>query len=93
MLRYGFCLQSAESMTISQYLGRGSTSRGQLAITEDLTMIVSEVPYLKTADDVAAVVAGIKNLQKALASDPKIEWLYPASNQTVEDFVAAVCDI
>ncbi|GAB7347298.1 hypothetical protein MBLNU459_g3382t2 [Dothideomycetes sp. NU459] len=78
-----------QSMTISQYLGRGSTSRGRLAINKGLTVTVSEVPYLQTDDDVAAVVAGIKNLQKALSSDPKITWLYPASNQTVEDFVSA----
>lgn len=77
-------------MTISQYLGRGATSRGRLSINEGLTVTVSDPPYLKNADDLAAVVAGIKNLQKALASDQQIEWLYPASNQTVEDFVAAV---
>lgn len=80
-------------MTLSQYLGRGSTSRGRLSITSGLTMTVSDVPYLKTADDKAAVVQGIKNLQAALAHDPQIQWLYPASNQTVEDFVDAVSDL
>lgn len=79
-----------ESMVISQYLGRGSTSRGRATITSGLTMTVSDPPYLKTDEDKAAVVKGIKTLQAALAHDPQIEWLYPAADQTVEDFVDAV---
>jgi hypothetical protein len=80
-----------DTMVISQYLGRGSTSRGRITITSGLTMIVSDPPYLKTDDDKAAVIAGIKNLQSSLAHDSQITWLYPTANQTIEDFVDAVC--
>nr|ADT70774.1 cellobiose dehydrogenase [Dichomera saubinetii] len=75
------------SMTISQYLGRGSTSRGVLSITSGLTMQVSTVPYLRTDEDKAAVIQGIKNLQAALSKDPNIVFTQPPANTTVEDFV------
>ncbi|KAL0258597.1 hypothetical protein SLS55_006094 [Diplodia seriata] len=75
------------SMTISQYLGRGSTSRGVLSITSGLSMQVSTVPYLRTDEDKAAVVQGIKNLQAALSKDPSIVFTVPAANTTVEDYV------
>ena len=77
-------------MTISQYLGQGSTSKGRLTITSGLTMTVSDPPYLKTQADIDAVVQGIKNLQAALAGNSDIEVVYPSSNQTVEDFLSAV---
>ncbi|PNS21142.1 Cellobiose dehydrogenase [Sphaceloma murrayae] len=75
------------TMTISQYLGRGSTSRGRLTITPGLSMAVSDPPFLKTDEDVAAVVQGIKNLRAALAQTPGVELIYPASNLTAEQFV------
>jgi cellobiose dehydrogenase (acceptor) len=83
--------QYLDTMVISQYLGRGSTSRGRTTITNSLGMVVSEAPYLQTTEDKAAVVEGIKHLQSALSRDSRIEWLYPAANQTIEDFVDAVC--
>lgn len=78
-----------KTMTISQYLGRGATSRGRTTITAGLDMVISEVPYLQTENDVAAVATGIDNLKKALAADPAIQILYPPSNQTTEQFLAA----
>ncbi|PSK36656.1 Cellobiose dehydrogenase [Elsinoe australis] len=75
------------TMTISQYLGRGATSRGRLTITPGLTMTVSDVPYLKTDEDKAAVIQGIKNLRAALAQTPGVQLIYPSSNITVESFV------
>lgn len=81
---------ASDTMVLSQYLGRGSTSRGRITITSGLTMTVSDPPFLKTADDKAAVIEGIKHLQTALAKDSKITWLYPTTNQTIEDFVDAV---
>lgn len=75
------------SMTISQYLGRGATSRGVLSITSGLAMQVSTVPYLRDDEDKAAVIQGIKNLQAALQKDPSIVFTQPPANTSVEDFV------
>ncbi|OQO04051.1 hypothetical protein B0A48_10694 [Cryoendolithus antarcticus] len=76
------------SMTISQYLGRGKTSRGRMTINPDLSMTVSTLPYVNTAEDVAAIVQGIKNLQAVIAKNPRLTMVYPNSTTKVEDFVA-----
>ena len=77
-------------MTISQYLGHGSTSRGALSINGALNMFVSKAPYLQNAADTGVVIAGIKNLQAALAKNPQITFQVPPANQTVEDYVASL---
>lgn len=78
------------SMTISQYLGRGSTSRGALSINGALSIFVSKAPYLHTQEDVDAVVTGIKELQKAIAKIPEIVFEVPAPNVTVEAYVKSL---
>ncbi|KAI1097721.1 carbohydrate-binding module family 1 protein [Jackrogersella minutella] len=78
---------SDDAMTMSQYLGRGATSRGRMTITKALTTVVSTLPYLQDENDVQAVIQGIKNLQGALANVQNLTWTYPAPNTTVEDFV------
>ncbi|KAI0014611.1 fungal cellulose binding domain-containing protein [Xylariomycetidae sp. FL0641] len=75
------------AMTMSQYLGRGSKGRGRMTITEGLSTVVSELPYLQDEYDVEAVVKGIKNLQAALSNVEGLTWAYPSPNTTVEDFV------
>lgn len=80
----------ADSMTLSQYLGRGATSRGTLGIAGNLDMQVTKVPYLHTDGDVQAVIQGIDNIRKALKNDPKITMIDPPDNQTTADYVAAV---
>ncbi|KAK2775512.1 hypothetical protein FQN52_003981 [Onygenales sp. PD_12] len=75
------------TMTISQYLGRGSVSRGQVTITPSLTMTVSDAPYLKDQGDVDAVIAGIQELVDILSPVEGLTFLQPAANVTVEDFV------
>lgn len=77
-----------DTMTLSQYLGRGKTSKGRLTINSALVMTVSDPPYQKTAEDIAAVIQGIKNLQAALSSDSSITMMYPSANTTVESFVS-----
>ncbi|KAF2841371.1 carbohydrate-binding module family 1 protein [Patellaria atrata CBS 101060] len=77
-------------MTISQYLGRGSTSRGRLTITPRLSMVVSDAPYLKTAGDKAAVIQGVANIQAALSKFPNLTFVYPAPNQTAEAYVNSI---
>lgn len=74
-------------MTMSQYLGRGATSRGRMTITSGLSTVVSTLPYLNDANDVAAVIQGIKNLKAALANVQNLTWEYPTADESVEDFV------
>lgn len=78
-------------MTISQYLGRGSTSRGQLSINGALNVYVSTAPYLRDQADTDAIITSIKNMQKAISKLPSITWEVPAGNMTVEQYVASVC--
>jgi cellobiose dehydrogenase (acceptor) len=78
------------SMTISQYLGRGSTSRGTLSINGALSMFVSKAPYLQTQADTDAVIQGLKNIQKAMGKVSTITWEVPANNQTIEAYVASL---
>ncbi|KAF2202979.1 cellobiose dehydrogenase-like protein [Delitschia confertaspora ATCC 74209] len=77
------------SMTISQYLGHGMTSRGVLSINGALNMYVSKLPYLHSQEDIDAVVKGIENLQRAIAKVPGIVWEVPGPNVTAREFVAA----
>ncbi|KAL5351186.1 hypothetical protein ACLOAV_003037 [Pseudogymnoascus australis] len=79
--------ENGKTMTLSQYLGRGAKSRGRLNILKDLTMAVSKVPYLQDKNDVAAVIKGIENLQKALGGVKNLTWLQPAPNVTPTDYV------
>ncbi|KAH7135211.1 hypothetical protein B0J11DRAFT_155028 [Dendryphion nanum] len=78
------------SMTVSNYLGRGSTSRGQLSINGGLNIFVSKQPYLQTQEDLDAVITSIKSLQKAFSSLPGIVWEVPAPNVTVEAYVKSL---
>lgn len=81
-------IKSNNSMSISQYLGRGSVGRGRATINAGLNMAVSEVPYLQNDDDIAAVKAGIETLRSALAIDPAIKVVYPPTNQTLDTFLS-----
>lgn len=78
---------SADAMTMSQYLGRGSQSRGRMTITPNLDTVVAVAPYLHDDFDKEAVIIGIKNLQQALSGIKDLKWIVPSPNITVEDFV------
>ncbi|KAI8153640.1 putative acid--amine ligase YgiC [Colletotrichum sp. SAR 10_70] len=75
------------SMTISQFLGRGGTSVGAVTINPNLTMSISTLPYQQTKEDKAAIIASIKNLMKALSTDPDIVFTHPPANMTVEQYI------
>jgi len=85
-------ITSNKSMTISQYLGRGKTSRGRATINGALNMVVSKTPYVNTDEDVAAIAAGIDMLKEQLASDPNIDIVYPPKNMTTTEFLAQYPD-
>ncbi|KAK3386881.1 cellobiose dehydrogenase [Podospora didyma] len=78
------------SMTVTQYLGTGSVSRGRLTITRQLNTVVSTPPYLHDENDKAAVVQGLINLQESLASVANLTWITPRSNVTAAQFVNSV---
>lgn len=77
-------------LTISQYLGRGATSRGALSINGALNIVVSKAPYLQNDADTGAVIAGIKSMMAAIKKNPAIEFQVPSANQTVEQYVASL---
>lgn len=77
-------------LTISQYLGRGTTSRGSLTINGALNVVVNKPPYLQNDGDTSAVVAGIKSMMAAIKKNPVIEFQVPPANQTVEAYVASL---
>lgn len=77
-------------LTISQYLGRGTTSRGALSINGALGIFVSKAPYLQNDADTGAVIAGIKSMMASIKKNPQIEFQVPNVNQTVEEYVASL---
>lgn len=89
----GHDIPDGNSMVISQYLGRGATSRGVMSISTsgdgDLSTYVSTLPYLRDSADVAVVKQGISNLIAALSSVPGLEFAYPdlSNGITIDDFV------
>ncbi|KAL2136578.1 hypothetical protein VTI74DRAFT_2883 [Chaetomium olivicolor] len=82
-----FDTPDGHAMTMSQYLGRGATSRGRMTITPSLTTVVSDVPYLKDPNDKEAVIQGIINLQNALKNVANLTWTYPNSSISARDYV------
>jgi len=77
-------------MTLSQYLGRGATSRGEASITRSLTMTVTQHPFLRTAEDIAAVIQGIENVRNAIKGYANLTFLYPEPTINTTAYVAAV---
>ena len=82
-----FLTRESESITISQYLGRGAKSRGRMTITSALNTVVSGNPYLNDQDDKKAVVTALDNLRKALSGVQGLEWLQPAPGVTSQKYV------
>ncbi|GMG07054.1 unnamed protein product [Aspergillus oryzae] len=80
---------TVDAMTISQYLGRGSTSRGRMTITAGLDTVVSTLPFLRDESDVNAVIQGIQNLKMAL-NGTGFTWNYPSRNTSIAEFVKTV---
>ncbi|KAI8963724.1 hypothetical protein F5Y11DRAFT_135832 [Daldinia sp. FL1419] len=81
---------TTNTMIMSQYLGRGQTSRGRMTINAGLSTVVSTTPYLRDPNDKAAVIKGIENLRSALSTVKDLEFRLPATNQTTESYVDAI---
>ncbi|KAH7067379.1 cellobiose dehydrogenase [Paraphoma chrysanthemicola] len=78
------------TMTITQYVGTGTTSRGRMAITPALTTRVSIAPYLRDARDKEAVVQGIEYIRGVLSQIQNLTWIEPKFNQTTTAFVNSI---
>ncbi|EAU29442.1 hypothetical protein ATEG_09993 [Aspergillus terreus NIH2624] len=79
-------IPDGHAITVSQYLGRGMSSRGRMTLSASLDTTVSTLPWLRDQADVDAVIKGIENL-KARLSRSNVTWAYPASNVSIADFV------
>ena len=77
-------------MTITQYLGTGTTSRGRMVIQSNLNTRVATPPYLRDAGDKEAVIAGIDFIRSALSKVNGLTWITPTSSQTTTAFVNSV---
>ncbi|KAI9868585.1 MAG: hypothetical protein M1813_004435 [Trichoglossum hirsutum] len=77
----------AHSMTLSQYIGTGTKSRGRMTITPFLDMVVSTAPYLHDSNDVEAVIQGIERVQEILSRVPGLTFLRPEPGQSAADYV------
>lgn len=78
------------SMTLTQYLGTGSVSRGRLTINSQLKTVVSKSPYLNDDNDKAAVIQGVQNLRDALGKVSGLLFVRPSSGQSSSAFVNSV---
>ena len=58
-----------------------------MTITPSLTTIVSDVPYLKDANDKEAIIQGLVNVQAALKNVPGLVWQHPSPNTTAADYI------
>ena len=80
-------------MTITQYLGTGTTSRGRMTINGNLNTQVSTPPYLRDQLDKDAVIAGIDFIRGALSKVQGLTWVTPTTSQSTTAFVNSVCYI
>jgi cellobiose dehydrogenase (acceptor) len=77
-------------LTISSYLGRGSTGRGALSINGGLSMQVTTAPYLQQQGDTDAVIAALESMAKAIKKNPLIEFAVPAPGVSIKEYVNSV---
>lgn len=77
-------------ITISQYLGTGISSRGRITINSNLAMSSTDLPHLKTKEDIEAIKKGVSNMLAALTlPDTGITLLQPAPGVTADAYVDA----
>ncbi|KAF2026897.1 FAD-linked reductase [Setomelanomma holmii] len=77
-------------ISITQYLGIGTTSRSRMAITPALTTRISIAPYLRDQHEKEAVVQGIEYIRGVLSQIQNLTWIAPSANQTTTAFVNSI---
>ncbi|KAL4944374.1 hypothetical protein BDV06DRAFT_233379 [Aspergillus oleicola] len=80
-------IADGHTMSISQYVGRGQTSRGKLTINSALNTVVSTLPWLQDDNDTDAVIQGLTRLHDSLSHIQGLTFAYPTPNVTIESFV------
>lgn len=78
------------SMTITQYLGLGTTSRGRIDILPNMNTRVVTAPYLREAADKEAVIQGIEYIRSVLNGVQNLTWITPPLSQNTTAFVNSV---
>lgn len=74
-------------MTITQYLGTGTVSRGRMVIMPNMNTRVSVPPYLRNQYDKEAVVQGVDYIRGVLSKIENLTWISPPANQTTQTFI------
>ncbi|ORY00652.1 cellobiose dehydrogenase [Clohesyomyces aquaticus] len=82
--------RTSTAMTITQYLGMGTTSRGKMDITPQLNTRVVTAPYLRDAADKEAAIMGFNYIRTVLAKVDKLTWITPTSGQDTTAFVNSI---
>ncbi|KAK8112984.1 hypothetical protein PG984_013510 [Apiospora sp. TS-2023a] len=77
-------------LTLTSFVGRGSSTVGRLAINSNMTMSYAEIPYFQTEDDKKAALISGERMIAALKLNPEITLVKPAPRQTVADYVNSV---
>lgn len=77
-------------MTITQYLGTGTTSRGRMGISSNMNTRVLTAPYLREAADKDAVIQGFEYMRGVLSNIQNLTWITPTANQSTTTWVNSV---
>ena len=78
-------------MTITQYLGTGTTSRGRMGIQGNMNTRVITPPYLREAADLDAVVKGFDYMRGVLSNIQNLTWITPTTSQNTTAWLKTVC--
>lgn len=77
-------------MTITQYLGAGTISRGRLDIQANMNTRVVTPPYLRNQYDKEAVIQGLDYMRGVLSQVQNLTWITPTATQNTTAFVNSV---
>ena len=80
----------ADSITLTQVLGRGSSSRGRMTISSRLSTLASVPPYLRNDLDREVVIKSFENVQKIMGTVDEVSWTMPPPYLTPRQFVETV---
>ncbi|KAL4807494.1 hypothetical protein BDV18DRAFT_135433 [Aspergillus unguis] len=83
-------IADGHTISISQYVGRGQTSRGKLTINSGLNTVVSELPWLADENDQDAVIQGFQRLQDSLKHIEGLTFAAPTANVSIESYVTGL---
>jgi cellobiose dehydrogenase (acceptor) len=77
-------------MTITQYLGTGTTSRGRMGISSNMNTRVLTPPYLRDEADKDAVIKGFEYMRSTLSQIQNLTWITPTATQNITAWVNSV---